>query len=705
MKNILFAGLAMLVLAPAGLISQAPRQAIIVWDTASAPQVDLAEIEVRAPKSNVSLRRLPASVSLITEKTITTNEIHSLKDISGITPGLFMPDYGSKLTSPVYIRGIGSRINSPSVGLYVDHVPYFEKAAFDFDFFDIERVEILKGPQGTLYGRNAMGGIINVTTKSPFDHQGTHLFLSGGTYGNIGATLGHYAMPSSTVGFSLAANFRHNEGYYTNTFSDTRVDRSNSYGLRNKLEWRVGERFTIRNIAGIEYSEEGGYPYAMVIDSLKEAGDIHYNMPSSYHRTLFSNALLLNYTGKKMEVLSTTSYQYLDDLQEIDQDFTADSLYFVTQDQVQHMLSEEIIFRSTNRKKIEWLFGAYGFMQFFDKSVNIEMFKRNMTLLKDYEYSIAGAAIFHQSTIRNLFVENLDLTMGIRLDMEQDLLDYTYQTEMSGTFSTAMDTLFPDLSYFKVLPKIALNYRANQTNIYAVVANGYKTGGFNSTFYRDEELFYAPEESWNYEIGLKTTVFNRHVYLDLALFYIDWQNQQIYQTARYDDGTPAPGSFLSNAGESVSTGAEVTAKSIPVAGFTPRISYGYTHAVFTNHVVDDQTDLSGNYIPYIPRHTLTLQLHKRFPLKSLQLLDEIGINLLYRGLGEIYSNDENTFKTDFYNLADMKVSFTKGQWQFEIWGRNLLNTTYESFYFQALGNQYVQTGKPARFGINLRANF
>ena len=95
-----------------------------------------------------------------------------------------MPDYGSKLTSPVYIRGIGSRINSPSVGIYVDDVPYFEKAAFDFDFFDIDRVEVLRGPQGTLYGRNTMGGIINVFTKSPLTEKGSKIKLSAGNYGN-----------------------------------------------------------------------------------------------------------------------------------------------------------------------------------------------------------------------------------------------------------------------------------------------------------------------------------------------------------------------------------------------------------------------------------------------------------------------------------------------------------------------------------------
>jgi outer membrane receptor protein involved in Fe transport len=685
--------------------SVAGQKAIIVWDTTEIPSLDLAEIEIRASKQNTSAKKLPASVSLISEHAIAVNEIQSLKDISGITPGFYMPDYGSRLTSPVYIRGIGSRINSPSVGLYVDHVPYFEKAAFDFDFFDVERIEVLKGPQGTLYGRNTMGGIINITTVSPLNHRGTNLFLSGGSHGNFGSSIGHYGGIGETFGYSLSANFRHREGYYTNAYNNSRVDKSNSLGLRNRLEWDVNDRLKIENIASAEFSSEGGYPYALVNDSLLVPEDINYNMPSSYARSLFSDAFLINFRGSNAEIRSTTSYQYLDDLQRIDQDFTADSAYFVEQDQQQHMLSQEVIIKSVRNQRINWLFGAYGFLQQFDKTVEVAMFQRNMTLLKDYDYTIGGGAVFHQSTINDLFTEGLSLTAGIRLDYELDVLDYVYERELGGIKTTLMDTLFPDLSYFRLLPKIALNYVAGRTSVYAVVANGYKSGGFNSTFYRDEELFFDPEESWNYEAGVKTSFFDRSVYADIALFYIDWSNQQIYQTASYDDGSPAPGSFLSNAGESVSKGGEITLKSIPVLGISPVLSYGYTHAVFTRHVVDEDTDLSGNAIPYVPRHTLSAQLSRTFPIQGSKLLDTFGVNLLYRGLGRIYWNEENTFSTGFYNLLDLKFTLSRNNMQLELWGRNLLNTSYESFYFQALGNQYVQMGKPLRFGLNLRYSF
>ncbi|MGB4413635.1 MAG: Plug domain-containing protein, partial [Paludibacter sp.] len=122
--------------------------------------IGLNEIVVQASRDNSKLKTIPNSVSIISSKQIESLGINSLADVTSTVANLFMPDYGSKLTSPIYIRGVGSRINAPSVGLYVDRVPYFEKAAFNFDFFDVNRIEVLRGPQGTQYGRNTMGGIV-----------------------------------------------------------------------------------------------------------------------------------------------------------------------------------------------------------------------------------------------------------------------------------------------------------------------------------------------------------------------------------------------------------------------------------------------------------------------------------------------------------------------------------------------------------------
>lgn len=676
------------------------QNVILSADTTEIPEHDLGEVSVQASKTNLSLKEMPASVSMITMNAIKDKEIRSLVDVSSTAPNFFMPDYGSKLSSPVYIRGIGSRKNSPSIGLYVDNVPFFEQSSFNFDFFDIERIEVLRGPQGTLYGRNTMGGIINIVTASPFDNQGGRVNFSTGNFGYYNANASYYGNAGDSFGYSFALSYKHKDGYFDNKFTDDAVDRSNAYGFRNKLIWKPGKRITIKNVINAEHRKEGGYPYAVLNDTTRVAEDINYNQYSYYNRKILSDALVISYSGDNFEIVSTGAYQYLDDYQGVDQDFTADSLYYVTQDQKQHLFSQEIIARSTPASNYNWLFGAYGFTQVFDKSVGVDVYSAGMKLFKDYDHVIAGYALFHQSTIDDLFTEGLSITAGIRLDYEKDILDYNYDREMGGSLSNIADTVYPALSYFEVLPKIAVNYTSGRNSFYATVARGYKTGGFNSTFERPEDLTFNPEYSWNYELGAKTSLFSNQLFADIAFFYIDWKNQQIYQTV-----PSGRGAMLKNAGRSASKGFELSLTAIPVCGYEMALTYGYTHARFLSHIVDEETDHSGNMIPYVPRNTVTFSLGKTYYIDGSTLLDRVRLNFQYRGIGKIYWNEENSHAQDYYNILDFKVGLMSKNLGLDFWFKNILNTGYESFYFQSLGREYVQLGKPMHFGVRLSANF
>jgi outer membrane receptor protein involved in Fe transport len=662
---------------------------------------ELGEIVIKASKDNVTHKSIPASVSVISSNLIEENEIKTLNEITGTAPNFYMPDYGSKLTSPVYIRGIGSRINSPSVGLYVDYVPYFEKAAFDFDFFDIKRIEVLRGPQGTLFGRNTMGGIVNIVTTSPVDYQGTHINLSAGTYGSYSLNAGHYGRAGKKLAYSLALNTLHNDGFYlnyNNPEQPRKVDKLNSYGLRNRLIYEFSKRFTVENIAGVEISKQGGYPYALWNDTLNKVMPINYNQYSTYDRNLFSDAVIARYSGKSYEITSTTSYQYLKDKQKIDQDFTPASIYFMIQDQKQNMISQEIIARSTGVKKYKWLFGAYGFHQMFNNALTANVYTQSMDYLKKYNHQISGAALFHQSSISP--VRNLTLTAGIRIDVEKDLMDYYYDRTLKGKYSVLEDTIYPSLNSLEIIPRFAINYQLNKVNLYAVIAKGYKTGGFNSSFEKPEDLTFDPEYSWNYETGLKTTLFNNLLYADLSFFYIDWRNQQIYQIL-----SSGVGSMLKNVGHSDSKGTEISLRTAPVSGFEFSLSYGYTYARFLNYYVNETTSYNGNLLPYVPKQTVSFQASKSVDIKNSNILDKIKISTLYRGAGEIFWNEANKSHQAYYGLLDGKISFIRKSLQFDLWAKNLLNAEYSSFYFEALGNKYVQTGKPAQFGVNLGLKF
>ncbi len=674
------------------------QKIIILKDTTAAPEVDLGEIVIAASRDSSKLKKLPSSVSIIPTGDVEKNDIVTMGQITGIAPNFMMPDYGSRLTSPVYIRGIGSRINAPSVGLYVDNVPYLEKASFDFDFFDIERIEILRGPQGTLYGRNTMGGLINIKTLSPMNFQGTKIKLTVGEYGYYNFNAGHYQRIKNKMGFSLAANFRHNDGFYTNKYSGDKVDGLNSFGLRNRWIYKISDDFFIENIASFENMKQGGYPYAVYNDSLSVSDDINYNQNSSYNRKMFSDGLRLVYTQPKWELSGTFSYQWIDGEQSIDQDFTSDSLYFITQLQTQNMLSGEIILRSRNNKKFNWLFGIFGFSQLFDKSVEVNIYQRDMSYLKLYDLHVSSLGFFHQMTYEP--IENLTLSAGLRYDMDKSKLGYNYNQKLGGKEKTPTDTIYPEEKNTIPLPKISANYQFNNMNIYLSYTSGYKPGGYNSTFEKPEHLTFKDEKSHSYEAGIKSSLFNKHLYADLAIFRTHLEGQQIYRTV-----PSGRGSYLDNAGRSENKGFEVSLKNKSLLGIEGMLSYGFTHSKILEYVKDSTTNYNDHSTPYIPRHTLALSLSKTFRFDKFSLLDKIRIHALYRQIGTKYWNLENTYKQNTYNLLNAKVSFMYKSLNFEIWGRNILNTDYYAFLFEALGRTYTQKGKPMQVGMNLAIDF
>lgn len=665
-------------------------------DSTKLKLYSIPELEIMTPKQATQVRLMPSSISVMESKLLEDNNVTSLNDISAMAPNFFMPDYGSKLTSPVYIRGIGSRINSPSVGLNVDHVPFFEKAAFDFDMFDVERIEVLRGPQGTLYGRNTMGGLVNVYTKSPTKYQGTQFLVNTGNYDFYNGNINHYNKLSDNFGYSINLNYISEGGYFRNEFNNEQVDPSESIGSRVRLVWDLNEKNTLENITNFERSEEGGYPYALYDDETNTRSAINYNEFSFYDRDMLSNAFVYKYKGERYELHATSAYQYLSDRQGIDQDLSAQSIYYVNQDQSQDMFSQEVVVKSNYKENYNWLCGGYAFYQGFNREVNVDVYGPGMLVTKNYDHRIFGGAVFHESTMSDFFIDNLAFTFGIRADIERDQLDYVESNVMGGQFNQISDTVFPGLNSFQVLPKIAFKYEFNDySNAYATISRGYKTGGYNSVVERPEDLTYNPEYSWNYEIGYKGTFFEDRLKADFAVFYIDWLNQQIYQ--------PVPsgrGSMLKNAGHSTSKGVEISLNSTPIKDFDVITSFGYTYAQFESHVVDEETNYNGNFLPNVPLYTFSVTGSKLFRFLT-GFVEGINVNAGYNMIGRIFWNEENNAYQNNYGLLNASITFKTEMFDLNVWSRNLLNEDYNAFYFQALGNSFVQRGIPATFGVQI----
>jgi outer membrane receptor protein involved in Fe transport len=666
----------------------------------------LDEIVIQSPKYNRNIFEIPAAATMVSERLIENSRVEDLTSISLVVPNFFMPDYGSKLTSPVYIRGVGNRINTPSVGLYVDDVPYFEKAAFNFDFYDVERIEVLRGPQGTLYGRNAMGGLINVFTKKTGKKQSTSVSVDYGNYNQIRSNVTHNQPLGKALSVQASLNQRHNDGFYENTFSQTEVDKINSYSGRVKALLSPSDKFNVLTSIQYEDSKQGGYPYALFDDQEMKAGDISYDKESIYNRQLLSAGVNMNYSGPGFSLRVNYSYQSLDDFQEIDQDFTPQSLFFVVQDQQLKMFAQEWNIESAKGGVYNWLFGTFGFKQLLDKAVTVEYGEDGLAkyklpfsqyhYTKFYDNTNSGIAFFHQST---LDLGGFSLSAGIRADYEKATLDYVHDLFMNDNRNNA-DAFVSEMDFFEILPKVALKYSIDEYLVpYATVAKGYNSGGFNSTFERDEDRSFKPEHSWNYEAGIKAKWLQQRIYANLAFFYIDWVNQQIYQAV--PSGT---GSMLTNAGKSESKGVELELKALPARNLETWVNFGYNKAKFVEYVKKENEDYSGNYLPYVPQYSFNVGGNYHFNVRA-DWLDRVNIHLTYNGFGKHYWHESNEAYQSYYGLLNHRVSFDKDNITFSFWGKNILNATYNSFYFQALGNSYAQIGKPATMGVNLKISF
>ena len=786
--------------------------------------IDLEEVVIiSTPKETSKLKQLPVSVSLLSQQDMQTHQVTSLKRISGLVPNLFIPDYGSRLTSAMYIRGIGSRINTPAVGMYVDNIPYLDKSAFDFNFYDIERLDILRGPQGTLYGRNTMGGLVKVHTRSPFSYQGTDVklgYATGDNHRNLSLT--HYHRISDRFAFSAGGYYEGSDGFFTNSFLDKKVDEMQAGGGRIRAVWLPGDNWKLDFSINYDYTDEGGYPYYYTgklggEEDRKDLLDkIAYNRESSYRRSLLNTGLNIEHQARHFIFNAVTGFQHLKDRMFMDQDFSPFDTYTLEQKQRINSISEEISFKSKPGKRWQWTTGVFGFYQSMNVNSPVTFRKDGMTMLNQLlgsvipgkievpmgpvmamnilpslnitspEMPIDGhfktpqynVALFHQSQFRNfLGVEGLSFTAGLRLDYEKMRMNYNSGTSLGYTVGIngqmvqggqvireiAMMPATPltvesryegklSKDYIQLLPKFALQYDFNQgkSNVYATISKGYRSGGYNYQMFSEllqaslrndmmrqskeaimekvpgnyvelvaehfpnagenpdvrSAVEYKPEYTWSYEVGTHLSLFNGKLQADLATFYMKTKDQQISKMA-----ISGLGRITDNAGESESYGFETNLIANINRHLQLNASYGYTKATFVKYEIGDPlssaepaVNYNGNYVPFVPMHTLNVGGSYSFFFNDgwAQNLT-LGANVT--GAGKIYWTEANHVSQDFYATLNGYISLKAKAVQIDLWGRNLTDNNYTTFYFESMGRGFEQRCKPIQVGVDVRLHF
>lgn len=769
--------------------------------------INLDEVNVVSPvKINGTMRQQAATVSLIGNEQLAANHITSLKGTSNIVPNLFIPDYGSRLTSAVYIRGIGSRINTPAVGLYVDNIPYMDKSAFDFNLYDIERIDVLRGPQGVLYGRNTMGGLINVFTKNPLYYNGTDAHLGYATGDNLrNVSLTHYHRLSDTFAFSAGGYYEGGDGFFDNSTTGNKADGMQAGGGRMRGIWKPSQRWTLDLTLGYDYTDEKAYPYfytGTLSDTEAYAdliGKISNNRENRYRRNLLNSGLNIEYKGDGWQLNAVTAYQNICDRMFLDQDFLQPDIYTLEQRQRINTLTEEVTLRHNKSKwwksvsgvnvMYQWLKtdGPVNFMEdgvssLIEGNINSiftrlkEQHPKMPTMgiaLQDRQFEVSSkmdtpqftAAAFHQSTFS---IGRFDLTFGARLEYNDRRLNYLSGTSLKYDFSISMSPMvtipYNDLTAapmrdgtlkdhdFLFMPKVSAMYNLpdDRGNIYASVSEGYRCGGYNVQMFSDiiqgdmrsammvgineasngmmerfvdmetmttladvNTVSYKPEHAWNYELGTHLTLLDRSLWLDMAVFYNRIYDQQIARFA-----PSGLGRMMVNAGKSQSCGGEMSVRWIPERHVTLLGNYGYTHATFLEYDDGQDNDYAKKYVPFVPTHNMNIDAAYTFYLNEngnansstssvmannsgWLKVKSITLGANVSGTGRIYWTESNNASQPFYALFGARLAIETSHLSLMLWGKNITNKKYNTFYFESANHGFEQHSKPFHCGIDL----
>lgn len=348
------------VLAVAAMMMGSAKADTVLSD--SSKVFDIDEVVVVAhPKEVFHLRQQSLSSTSLAGTEMNRLGVNDLRDISQYIPNFVMPNYGSRLSSAIYVRGIGSRVNSPAVGIYLDGIPVMSKAAFNLHNYQLSRVDVLRGPQGTLYGQNTEGGLVRLYSRDAFAYEGTDVKVSYGSryYRNVEAA--HYQRLGTHMSLMVGGFYDGQRGFFRNVTTNQRADSYNEAGGKMMLKALLNSGWHIDVMANYQYVDQNAFPYGKLNLETNKVALPASTFPGSYRRNNLLTGLTASYPARAYTFTSVTSYQYLKDHMYMDQDYLPEDYMRIKQDQLQNAMTQELTFRS-NRPVggfWHWSIGAF----------------------------------------------------------------------------------------------------------------------------------------------------------------------------------------------------------------------------------------------------------------------------------------------------------------------------------------------------------
>ncbi len=676
--------------------------------TLSDNNQSLDEVVITADKIETDLQKTPLAVTSLSAKQLEEYRVWSITDLTALAPSTFTVEHGNTTGSNfLNVRGAMGFSNDQAVATYVDGVYQFDYFSAPLNFSNIERVEILRGPQGTLYGRNAFGGVLNVITKRPTNQ----------TSGFATIDLGNYGQQRYSVGFNTAlikdklfvnAGLQSNGrgAIYSNpTLKTQDFDHHNAYIGNVNLKYLVSDKWTIDWNTRYENDEDkGGYPWAAT-DSLARANPYTAfgNWDNTERRTNFNTALSVKYYGSNFNFTSISSFvdYHIWIPGRFDFDFTADQLISGDTWSKQNQLTQEFRFSSpANTSNWKWTAGSFLFLEktkngnttYFDKDYALFDPNAPYSLISNGKRDAYGIAFFGQATYA--VSPKFDITVGARYDIEHRELTQNSAFGKDGVVTplAADSTVMKTFNAFT--PKVILSNKLTEnTMIYGSYAKGFRVGGFN--FGNAAYPTYNPEKSDNYEIGIKNNWWNNRLKVNLTAFYFQQKDQQV-STSK--DGINYA---TLNVGDMDNYGLELETSVLPFKNLQIDWTASTSHSeyktlalfdVATNAVID----YKGNKAINNPALQSMLAIQYGVPFAKSAQNFKAFIRGEYRYIGEYQLDFVNAFKQEAYGMINARAGITSKHLDIAVWGRNLNDVRYMAFGYGA-----YMMGSPRMWGVTL----
>lgn len=708
---------------------------------AQAESAGIGEVVVTATKTGATnLQKTPLSVAVVSDSTLRAAQATSVRDLPSLVSGLKFTT--ANIATTIYVRGVGgSQAGEGDVSIYTDGVYVAANTAvLGFQFNDIDRIEVVKGPQGTLFGRNSNGGAINFISKTPSNEFKLQNTLNVGNYNLIEDSF-YISGPliKDKLQASLAVNRLQRDGYIENIVPGSPdLSDGNRWGARGQLRWQINDNLvnTLRvdgEIADENYASQATLLAPVKFNSVANAivGDFHYAATNDFvynREQTYGASNELNWTiNDNLSLKSITAYRTDKTHNASDADSTEDVTNFggVTawqnglfsdlnlgaMDTWEHQFSQELNLLH-NFGPLSGVVGAYYFNEYVhqigstiaigparDAAPGTSTAVTRTGSPRDTRVPVKSKAVFFQETYH--ITPRLGFNFGARYTEERKVLD-TYNISwnlLTGATTLRFDARGPNAAVRKfhaLSPKVGLDFQINDdAMVYASATKGFKSGGFvSSARALGTGNEFGPETMWSYEIGAKTDWLDHRLRINLAAFKNDWKGLQF--SATISTNPPISGTF--NAAAATITGfeADITAKPTPTITLTGNATF--LDSKYENFTGNVMSAVVASFLPAgDPRYNAT---RGTYDASGLGLVSAPKVSAVFAaqkdfelsGGGEIFARGEYQYTSEtFFDPSNIAIlsqpafslynaslgyNVAGGHWQAVLWGKNLADEQY-----------------------------